>query len=115
MWARCVAGTSRYSEIDGQNQCAAREEEEESSEDTKSDLGEKHAAREEEEESSKDAESNSSVEDVSCGHAEATEQAEPDANGIQTAIQVLLENLRCGRAPLGESAPAPFGSALNLL
>ena len=55
------------------------------------------------------------MEDVSCGHAEATEQAEPDANGIQTAIQVLLENLRRGRAPLDESAPAPFDSALNLL
>ena len=82
MWARCVAGTSRYSEIDGQNQCAAREEEEESFEDTRSDLGKKHAARKEEEESFEDAESNSSMEDVSCGHTEATEQAELDANGI---------------------------------
>jgi hypothetical protein len=62
--------------------------------------------REEEEESSEDIETNSSEEDASCGRVEATDKAAPDVNGTRDAIQVLLENLRCGRAPVDESAPS---------
>jgi hypothetical protein len=69
--------------------------------------------REEEEEDSEDTRSDLSEEDG--GHAEATDKATPDANGIQRAIQVLLEDLRRGRAPLDGSPPAPVDSALNLL
>jgi hypothetical protein len=49
------------------------------------------------------------------GHAEEEDKAAPGANGTQRAIQVLLENLRCGRAPVDESPPAPVDSALDLL
>ena len=73
------------------------------------------AAREEEEESSEDTRSDSSEEDASCGHAEAAEQAAPDANGAQKAVQVLLENLRRGCAPVDGSAPAAIDSVLDLL
>ena len=84
-------------------------EEEESSED------ELPVAREEEEESSEDTASDLSNSEEDGGHAEAAVEATPDANGTQRAIQVLLENLRCGRAPADNSAPTPVDSALDLL
>ena len=65
----------------------AREEKEESSDDTElSKEQDRCAAREEEEESSKDTRSDSSEEDASCGHTEAVEQAASDANGVKKAV-----------------------------
>jgi hypothetical protein len=49
------------------------------------------------------------------GRAKAADKAAPDANEAQRAVQVLLENLRRGRAPVDESPPAPVDDALNLL
>jgi hypothetical protein len=56
-----------------------------------------------------------SEEDASGGHAEAANKAAPDANGAQRAVQVLLDDLRRGRAPVDDSAPAPVDKALDLL
>jgi hypothetical protein len=56
-----------------------------------------------------------SEEDASGGHAEAANQAAPDANGAQRAVQVLLNDLRRGRAPVDDSAPASVDKALDLL
>ena len=77
------------------SQPAAREEEEESSEDTRS-----------------DSSSMSTEEDASGGHADAANKA---ANAAQRAVQVLLEDLRRGRAPVDDSAPGPDDKALDLL
>jgi hypothetical protein len=55
-----------------------------------------------------------SEKDASGGHTEA-DKAALDANETQRAIQVLLENLRCGHALIDESAPAPVDNALDLL
>ena len=49
------------------------------------------------------------------GHAEVTDKAASDANGAQRAIQVLLDDLRHGCAPVDGSPPAPIDNALNLL
>jgi hypothetical protein len=49
------------------------------------------------------------------GHAEAEDQAAPDASGTQRAIQALLDNLHHGRAPVDESPPAPVNKAIDLL
>jgi hypothetical protein len=64
-----------------------------------------------------DSRSDSSEESASGGHAEAANEEAPDADRTpsQRAVQVLLENLRRGRAPVDESAPAPVDSALDLL
>jgi hypothetical protein len=70
------------------------------------DRQEQRAAREEEEDSSEDT----------CERAEETDnKAAPDANGIQRAVQMLLDDLRRGRAPVDESAPAEIENALDLL
>ena len=49
------------------------------------------------------------------GHPEAAVEAVPDASGMQSAIQALLEDLCHGHAPMDESPPAPADSALDLL
>ncbi len=49
------------------------------------------------------------------GHPEAAVEAALDANGTQRAIQVLLESLRRGRAPVDKAPPAPANKAVDLL
>jgi hypothetical protein len=49
------------------------------------------------------------------GHAEEEAQAAPDASGTQGAIQVLLNSLHCGHAPVDKSSPTRVDSALDLL
>ena len=49
------------------------------------------------------------------GHAETEDKAALDANGTQRTIQVLLEDLRYGHAPVDESPPSPVDNALKLL
>jgi len=49
------------------------------------------------------------------GHPEAAVEAAPDANGTQRAIQVLLESLRHGCAPVDKAPPAPVNKAVDLL
>jgi len=103
------------SKIDGQDQYTAREEEESSKDADLSKEQDQCAARKEKEESSKDTRSDLSKKDANCGHAKVAEQAAPDANGAQKAVQVLLENLHHGHAPVDESAPAAINSVLDLL
>ena len=49
------------------------------------------------------------------GHTETEDKAALDANGTQRTIQVLLEDLRYGHAPVDESPPSPVDNALKLL
>ena len=49
------------------------------------------------------------------GHPKATVKAAPDANGMQQAIAMLLENLGRGRAQMDHAPPVPVDSPLILL
>ena len=49
------------------------------------------------------------------GHAKTEDKAAPDANGTQRIIQVLLEDLCYGHAPVDESPSSPVDNALKLL
>jgi hypothetical protein len=69
----------------------------------------KKGVREEEEESSDDSRS------TGGGQAETAEEAAQDANGTQSAIRLVFENLRRKHALEKEPAPAPFDNALDLL
>jgi hypothetical protein len=67
-------------------------------------------AIEEEEEDSEDAAS-----DEDGGQTEAAVKAAPGANGTQSAIQALLNNLRRGYVPADKSPPSPVDNTLELL
>jgi hypothetical protein len=81
-----------HTNLDGWDQPAAREEEEEDSEGTINDLNEGDG-----------------------GHTEAGAQAALDASGTQGAIQVLLDSLCHSHALVDESPPTSADSALDLL
>ena len=92
VWAGCVAVLQRSLDApktDRQVQILAIEEEEEDSEDAASD---------------KDG-----------GQTEAAVKAAPGANGTQSAVQALLNNLRRGYVPADKSPPSPVDNTLELL
>jgi hypothetical protein len=98
-----VQSTAREEE-DEEDEVVAREEEEEEDEDT---------AREEEDEEDEDVASNVSKEDGA--DTEAAVKAVPGADGIQSATEALLEDLRHRNVPADQSPPGPVDNALELL